>query len=72
MQDKEKNFSKIIEAETERKGLEKTNMKTTIEEITKKWKKQCSAIQEQPHRTSTNRPPPPSFKTAVQLSEENH
>lgn len=36
------------EAETVRKGLEKTNTKTTVKEITgalhtKRWKKQCRA-----------------------------
>lgn len=53
MQDKERNFSEIIEAETVRKGLEKTNMKTTVEEITgalhtKRWKNSAALYRNSP------------------------
>lgn len=34
MQDRDRDFPEIREAETERKGLEKTNMRTTGEEWT--------------------------------------
>lgn len=56
MQDRERDFPEIPDAETERKGLAKTNLRATVEELTGtgtlRSGRKCSPAQEQSPRAS--------------------